>query len=51
VVTLQLPRELNKSDDEQGIAYLNQALEIFQRLGMCVHIERVQARLAETSGR
>ncbi|MGW7259968.1 tetratricopeptide repeat protein [Streptomyces sp. NPDC054834] len=41
---------LNTGNPEQGITYLNQALEIYQRLGMRVHIERVQARLAEISG-
>lgn len=41
---------LNTGNPEQGIAYLNQALEIYQRLGMHLDIERVQARLTETSG-
>ena len=41
---------LATGDQSQGIAYLNQALEIFQRLGMGADIERVQARLADGGG-
>lgn len=33
-------------DPAQGVAYLNQAFEIYQRLGMPLDVERVQARLA-----
>ncbi|WP_194908964.1 hypothetical protein [Catenulispora rubra] len=37
---------LATGETDSGIAYLNQALEIFQCLGMRPEIERVQTRLA-----
>jgi hypothetical protein len=39
---------LAEGDTTQGIARLRQALEIYQRLGMSVDIERVQTRLVES---
>ncbi|MBR7838885.1 tetratricopeptide repeat protein, partial [Actinospica durhamensis] len=37
-------------DTVQGATYLNQALEIYSRLGMRADIERVQARVDESTG-
>ena len=38
---------LRTGEDKEGIAYLEQALEIFRRLGMRSDIPRIKARLAE----
>ncbi|GAA1986586.1 hypothetical protein GCM10009838_56410 [Catenulispora subtropica] len=37
---------LSTGDAAQGVVYLNEALEIYRRLGMRRDIERVRARLA-----
>jgi tetratricopeptide (TPR) repeat protein len=41
---------LATGDPTQGTAYLCQALEIYQRLGMRADTERIQTRLAESTG-
>ena len=43
--------DIATGDLPQSAAHLRQALDIYQRLGMRAGIQRVTARLAETTGR